>query len=262
MKHIVNISGGMASAVCLFRVLERFGRDDVIACFADVRQEHADCYRFIDDVERVSGVQIERLGDGRNCWDVWLCEMMLTNQQSGGCLASYHLKKKVLAKHAASVATPETATIYIGFGPDEEDRQQRIRKASEWNFNFPLCWPQRMWRCDLADDLRSRGIAPPTMYAEGYPHANCAGACILAGATQWAGLLKDNPKLYAFNEAKEQEFLAELRNRNRKEVTILKDRRGGETRNLSLMQLREELESGIRDHDDSWRASACNCMMF
>jgi hypothetical protein len=25
MKHIVNVSGGMASAVALFRVLERFG---------------------------------------------------------------------------------------------------------------------------------------------------------------------------------------------------------------------------------------------
>jgi hypothetical protein len=98
------------------------------------------------------------------------------------------------------------------------------------------------------------------MYADGYPHANCGGACILAGIKQWSGLLRDDPVLFAYHEQKEQEFLAELRKRGRTEITILKDRRGGEVRNLSLQQLREELEQGIRKPTDTWKVSTCSCM--
>ena len=181
MKHLVNVSGGMASAVSLFRVLERFGEADAV--FADVGQEHPDCYRFIDDVERVSGVAITRLGGERDCWDVWDERMMLTNMAAGGgCMASYHLKKIPLREYTAENFDPADTTIYVGFGPDEKDRGTRIEKANpEWTFDYPLQWKPKAWRCDLADDLRGRGIEPPSMYAEGYSHANCAGACILAG---------------------------------------------------------------------------------
>lgn len=261
MTHIVNISGGMASAVCLFRVIERFGRDDVLAVFADTRSEHADCYRFIDDVERVAGVKVERLSDGRDCWDVWMGEAMLTTPGNGGCVASDRLKRQPLDEFRERLASPEDSTIYVGFGPDEADRKERLVAAlAPWAIACPLMWSPRLWRCDLAKDLRARGIEPPSMYAEGYPHANCAGACILAGIKQWAGLLTDNPTLYARYEQKEAEFGAMLASRGRAPRTILRDRRGGQTRNLSLTQLREELAQGIRDHDDSWRSSSCSCM--
>jgi hypothetical protein len=111
----------------------------------------------------------------------------------------------------------------------------------------------------MMDDLRGRGIEPPALYLDGYPHNNCGGACILAGIKQWAGLLHDNPTLYRESEEKEQLFLAELRRRGRTEITILKDRRGGEVNNLSLRQLREEIEAG-RQVSDSWRQTTCNCM--
>lgn len=46
----------------------------------------------------------------------------------------------------------------------------------------------------------------------------------------------------------------------RKEITILRDRRGGTTKNLSLQQLREEIESGARWPNDDWRSDSCSCM--
>lgn len=121
-------------------------------------------------------------------------------------------------------------------------------------------WRPFMNRCDLADNLRDRGIEPPRIYALGYPHNNCGGACILAGISQWAGVLIDNPELYARSEANEQKCLAALRKKGLGEFTILRDRRGGETKTLSLKQLREEIESGIRQPRDSWRESSCQCI--
>ena len=259
--HLVNISGGMASAVSLIRVLERFGPQNVHACFADVEQEHPDCYRFINDVQRVSGVSITRLSQGMDCWDVWMDRLMLTMPGNRSCLASYHLKKVPLRKHAEENFTPDETTIYVGYGKDEPDRAERLTESGKpWQFDFPLWWKPALGRCDLADILREKGIEPPSMYAEGYPHANCKGACILAGVAQWAGLYRDDPQTYRHNEEKEQVFLAKLRAAGRKEITILRDRRGGTTKNLSLKQLREEIESGERWPNDDWRSASCSCM--
>ena len=54
--------------------------------------------------------------------------------------------------------------------------------------------------------------------------------------------------------------MAELKSTGRKVVSILRDRRGGETNNLTLQRLREEVEQGITDHDDGWRSSSCSWM--
>ena len=261
MIHIVNVSGGAASAVCLFRVLERFGCDNVRAVFADTRWEHPDCYRFLADVERVSGVHLDRLSDGRNIWEVFFGDAMLTAPVSGGCRASWVLKRKPLAEYADSI--DGDVTIHVGFGPDEDDRMQRIQcTMPERKFDFPLTWEPKLWRCDVMDDIRQRGVEPPSMYADGYPHANCGGACILAGIKQWAGLLHDNPELYRTSEENEARFQEILRSRGRAEHTILKDRRGGVVSNYSLRQLREDIESGRRLPDDSWRVTDCSCLLW
>ena len=213
MKRIVNVSGGMASGECLFRVKEAFPGEEIFAGFADTLCESADTYRFLDDLERVSGIPIARLSDGRNCWDVWISSLMFTTGLNNGCKASWELKKKPLEGWRTSFAAPQDAVIYIGFGPDEHGRQLRIRESKPWSYDFPLMWKPWLKRCDLADGLRKRGIEPPAIYADGYKHNNCSGACILAGIGQWTGLLHDNPTLFAEYEEKEQRFLAGLRER-------------------------------------------------
>jgi hypothetical protein len=260
MIHVVNISGGAASAVCLFRVLERYTGGDVRAVFADTQWEHPDCYRFIDDVERQSGVTVDRLSCGQDIWDVFMESGTLTTG-TGGCKASWELKRRPLEAYAEAIQGD--VITYIGFGMDEDDRMVRIRKAMpERRFEFPLTWPPFLGRCDVLDDLRRRGIEPPSMYADGYPHANCGGACILAGIKQWVGLLHDNPAIYRTSEENEQAFLQLLRDRGREEHTILKDRRGGVVQNYSLRQLREDVEAGSRPANDSWRVSACTCLLW
>jgi hypothetical protein len=263
VKHLVNVSGGNGSGMALLRVIDRYGRENVSARLADTNSEHPDLYRFVDDLERVAGIKIERLNNGgRNIWDVFFAEMMFTNPKTGGCLASWHLKRLPLQGHAAWVGTPETVTIHVGFSIDEDDRIERLKKASDpWQFDFPLTWPKPMLRCDVEDELRRRGIKPCEIYDKGYPHSNCLKwNCILSGIGQWIGVLKDNPAGYLDAEEKEQQFMAELERRGRKVQTILRDRRGGVTQNLSLRQLREEVEAGVRHKYPEWRESTCTCI--
>jgi hypothetical protein len=263
MKHVVNVSGGAGSAVALFRVIDRYGRENVSARLADTNSEHPDLYRFVDDVEREAGIEITRLNNyGLNIWDIFFREMMFTNPKTGGCLAAWHLKKLPLMNHAATIGTPEEITIHVGFSIDEDDRISRLVETGKpWQFDFPLTWERPLVRCSVIDELHRRGIRECEVYEQGYPHANCLKwNCVLSGIGQWLGVLRDNPDGYRDAEEKEQLFLAELARRSRKVTTILRDRSGGVTKNLSLKQLREESESGIERKVPKWRDSTCSCV--
>ena len=190
--------------------------------------------------------------------------MMFTHPVSQGCVAAWHLKKIPLQNHAATIGTPDTVTIHVGFSRDEDDRIKRLTESGKpWKFDFPLTWEPQLFRCEIEKDLRSRGLEPCVVYADGYPHANCLRLnCIKSGIGQWVGVLKDNPAGYAESEENEQQFMAELERRGRKVQTILRDRSDGETKNLSLRQLREEVESGriVYRNLPKWRESSCSCL--
>lgn len=259
MHYVVNVSGGAASAVCWIRAVERYGLDSVSAVFADTNSEHPDTYRFLDDLERHVGQPLTRLDNGgTTIWDVWLRPTFFI--ANGGCTASWELKQKPLRKHFDDNWKPDEAVILIGMGPDEDDRMERLqRKADGYQFDFPLCWKPWLWRCDVHDVLRERGLKLPELYDKDYPHNNCHGACVHAGIAQRMALLKDYPDIYRRDEENEQKFLAILRERGRPEFTMLKDRRGGTVKNYSLRQLREDVEAGRRVPDDDW-GSPCSCM--
>ena len=60
MKHIVSLSGGTSSAVAADRVINRYGRDNVILWFADTNWEDEDLYRFLKDLESYWEMEIQR----------------------------------------------------------------------------------------------------------------------------------------------------------------------------------------------------------
>lgn len=262
MMRIVNVSGGNGSALSLLRVIDRYGTSDVLARFADTKREDPSLYRFLDELELVAGVNIERLSDGRDIWDVFQGELMFTSPANGGCIASHRLKKLVLRKHLADIgATPETSLIYIGYDITEPDRCERLRTSgAPWQFEFPLHWPLKVVRCDIDDELRRRGLSPCDMYERGYDHANCGGTCVLAGAKQWSMVLRDYPERFNVAEKREADTMRAMADRGRVPQSILKDRRGGRTVNLPLSQLRREVESGERPNGDENRINSCSCM--
>jgi len=144
---------------------------------------------------------------------------------------------------------------------DEDDRIARLRNSGTWNYDFPLTWPRPLLRCDVLDELNRRGIKECSIYKDGYPHANCLRwNCIKSGIGQWIGVLKDNRAGYLEAEEKEQQVIAGMISRGRKPRTILRDRIGGETKDLSLRQLREEADDGIERNVPEWRESTCTCI--
>lgn len=261
-KYIMNLSGGASSAIAWFRALDAYGPDAVTAHFADTNSEHPDTYRFLDDCQTHAGQPITRLhNNGETIWDVFRATGFWSGNNRG-CIASYKLKKQALTRAAETIASPETTTILLGLQWTEDDRIRRTTAALHpWKTDYPLTWSPRLQPCDVIDHLKKRGIDPPIMYDDylAYPHNNCHGCCILAGISQWAGVYKDFPHKFAEAEAHEQHVLAYQTDHGRPQITILRDRRGGDTKNYALTQLREDIQNGVRLPRSDWR-TPCTCM--
>jgi hypothetical protein len=105
----------------------------------------------------------------------------------------------------------------------------------------------------MFEDLKKEGILAPRLYAQGFPHNNCGGFCVKAGQAHFAHLLRVNPERYAYHEAKEQEFIQMIG----KDVSIMKDRTGGTTKTLTMMELRERIEQ--QSEFDSFEWGGCGC---
>lgn len=61
MKHIVSVSGGVGSYLTLKRVIDKYGKDDVIAVFMDTLAEDGDLYRFLNDIDEKLGIEIKTI---------------------------------------------------------------------------------------------------------------------------------------------------------------------------------------------------------
>jgi hypothetical protein len=105
-------------------------------------------------------------------------------------------------------------------------------------------------------------IEPPELTRQGFPHANCGGGCVKAGIKQWRKLLAERPTTYDEWEANEERVRAHLG----KDVAILRDRRGGSTRPMTLTELRERIQAeaqpqgvqGDMFEDEDW--GSCSCL--
>ncbi len=83
---------------------------------------------------------------------------------------------------------------------------------------------------------------------------NCGGACVKAGQGSWALLLEAMPERYADHERREQA----LREYLGKDVAILRDRQGGDTRPLTLREFRERRQAGWQC--DLFDLGGCGCV--
>jgi hypothetical protein len=250
---VVSVSGGAASAVALERVLQRFN-GEVVAVFADTKQEDADLYRFLADVERKLNFTIIRLAEGRDVWQVFFDERMMGSSRFDLC--SRILKRELLDAYVSSRFTPDTAIRAFGYTAKELGRltkiQERILPFQVW---CPLQEPPFLDRCQINEYIRDEwDIDPPRLYEMGFRNNNCGGACVKGGHGAWYHLYRKLPAVFLDWENKEQLF----REYVGKDVAILKDRRGGVYKPMTIRELRRRFEQeGYAPTD--W-GDACNCM--
>lgn len=236
--HVVQFSTGAGSAEVAWRVVKRHGPECVVLLAADTLVEDEDNWRFGAEVASALGLSITRLADGRTPMQVGRDQRVVPNNRMAVC--SRVLKRDLLRKYMDTHYDPAGTVVYLGFDWTEAHRLDAARPHwAPWTIDAPLIRPPYVDKDALLDQWRARGIEPPRLYAQGFRHANCGGACVRGGQAQWANLLRVNPERYAEWSAEEEETRRLLG----KDVSILRDRRGGTVTPLTLDRFRARLES-------------------
>ena len=219
--------------------------------FSDTLMEDEDLYRFLGDAVLNLGVPMAHIAEGRTPWQVFRDERFLGNSRVDPC--SKILKRHLLDKWVSDNFQPADTVLYVGIDWSEMHRLDRLQAGrAPWKVEAPLCDPPYLNKTDLLNWARSEGLRPPRLYELGFPHNNCGGFCIKAGQAQFAKLLREMPERYAFHEGKEESMRDLLG-----DVSILRDRTGGETKPLTLRQLRERIQSGAQIDLFDWGGCGC-----
>lgn len=256
IEHVVQYSGGACSFFAAKRVIERYGPESVVLLFADTKMEDEDLYRFLHDTEVHLGVTVTRIADGRTPWQVFFDKRYLGNTRVDPC--SLVLKRELLDAWVAKNAP--TAIRYYGLDWVEQDRLERLRSRMEEKgiprerIQAPMAeWEPLMDKPDMMVALTKMGIKVPRLYSMGFAHNNCGGFCIKSGQAQFRLLLAEMPERYAYHEKKEQE----LRQFLGKDVSVLRDRRGGKTKPMTLEQFRKRIQDGDEHDRHDWGGCGC-----
>lgn len=288
MKRIVMSSGGITSWATARWIADTYGTEDLVLLFADTLAEDEDLYRFNADVASDLGMPMTVVCDGRTPQQVGRDRKHLGNTQVANCS---HLLKQLPARiWLTEHCDPAETTVYLGIDWSEMhrlpgqhaghahplpggcskprlcrslfDRDGRLEGPGcgsllevPWRVEAPLTQPPYRDKADLIATLQDRGIAEPRLYALGFAHNNCGGACVKAGQAQWAHLLRVFPDRYASWEQHEQNMRADLD----KDVAILRDRTGGTTRPLPLTVLRQRIEASTPGGFDALDWGGCGC---
>jgi hypothetical protein len=185
--------------------------------------------------------------EGRDPWEVFRDERMLGNTRRDPC--SKFGKREILDRWRKEHCSPDDVFL-VGIGDHEKERFYgdpakgtagiRARHASKgWKVEAPLIALDEHpnWR-DLPPGtmalaylpLEELGMRPPRLYAKGYMHNNCGGFCVKAGMAHWQNRYRVDPERFAYDAMMEQKIRAFLN----KNVSILRDRRGGKTKPMTL----------------------------
>jgi len=152
------------------------------------------------------------------------------------------LKRQVIDRWCVEQCDPAHTVRYIGFTFEEAHRMVSmlaVMNRKGWHVEAPLLNDTTLTRDYLFEECRRCFGFLPRLYAFGFSHQNCGGACVKAGHREWARLLRFIPEVYGWWEDNEQEF----QQRVGTEATILRDRRGGTAAWLSLRAFRERLQA-------------------
>lgn len=256
MKHIVNFSGGLCSFWAAKRVIAQHGTDGVHLLFADVLIEDDDLYRFNEDCSKHLGLPITRVCEGRTPWQLFRDEGLIGNSRFPIC--SIRLKREMLDRWHRENCMEMDSVIYIGMDWTEEHRLAKLRNSKPfWRFEAPMQWAPTWDKCRMIAETKALGISIPRLYNLGFPHNNCGGRCVTAGITHWVHLYHVLPARFLEWENDEMITMADFQKRGIKPLTILKDRRGGTAKNLSLRDLRLRIEAGEKFPEHDWGGCGC-----
>lgn len=254
-RHVVMWSGGITSWATARHVIDLYGPDSTTLLFADTNAEDPDLHRFNTEASTLLGVPITRVADSRerDPWQVFEDKQWVGNTRLAQC--SLELKIKPCRDWLEANTDPADTMLYVGIDWTETHRLPSIIDGwAPWPVDAPLTRPPYADKRMLLAELEAAGIRRPLLYRAGFEHNNCGGTCVKGGQGHWLRVLDVFPERYARIEAFEQRMRAKLG----KDVSILRDRTGGQLRPLTLAALRERAEQEP-DQLDLFDIGGCGC---
>lgn len=259
MNRLINYSGGLCCFWTADRVVAQYGPQDVTLLFADTNGESPELYARNKFAAQRWGIPITRISREMTVWELFRKEGMIGNSRSPLC--SVKLKREILDAWRNEHCDPADTILYIGFDWEEINRLDDLRaELSRWKIEAPMCeWEPRWDKCRIIEEFRKLGGPMSSAYDQGYPHDNCNKRCVRAGITQWVRTLEVAPGLFAEWEREEQDTITDFTRRgiNTEWATMLKDRRGGVTKSMTLKTLRERVEAGEPMPKYDWGGCGC-----
>jgi len=174
-------SCGAASAVAT-----QLAAPDVIA-YCETGSEDTDNARFMQDCEQWFGQDITVLRNSkfRDTWDVWQRRRFLAGISGAPCTGELKIQPRLAFQR------PDDIHVF-GYTADSSD----VRRAEALREN----WPELRISTPLIDRgltkaaclamIQSAGIAPPRVYAMGFPNANCI-PCVKATSPDYWALVRE-----------------------------------------------------------------------
>jgi 3'-phosphoadenosine 5'-phosphosulfate sulfotransferase (PAPS reductase)/FAD synthetase len=199
-------SCGAASAVAAKLTIEK--HKDVRVIYNPVANEHPDNLRFLKDVEEWIGQEIELATNPKypsgDINDVFKARRFMSGPKGAPC--TIELKKKA-RQHWEK--TNKADFHVLGFTVEEKRRHDRFVLTERDNV-LPVLIDANLNKQQCLDMIIAAGIAPPAIYALGYPNANCIGCVKASSPTYWNKIRTDFPEVFEEREKMSREYGAKL----------------------------------------------------
>lgn len=239
------------------RVSQQYGQEDMLLVFTDTTNEDEDLYRFLkESAAFLSPAKLIWLKDGRNIWQVFEDVKYQGNSRVDPC--SRVLKRELFRKWLEENYSPEGCILYYGIGWDEIHRLRKIDEALHpYKVEAPMTRKPYLCQRDIIAYVKDVGIAPPRLYALGFPHNNCGGFCVKTGQAQMKLLYETMPERYKEHEEAQEALFKSSGKKN----PFIRMRVDGELKYLSLREFREILEDERRSQVDLFDYGGCGCFI-
>lgn len=202
-------SSGAASAVAARRTVEKYGNLCTIRVINNpIAEEDEDNLRFLKDVEKWIGVEIEfarhKKYPDASVEQVWDDVGYMAGVKGAPCT-------RLLKKGARQQweADNHHDWLVMGFTSDEKKRSDMFQLTERSNF-LPVLVHDGIDREGCFRILREAGLELPRTYAIGWPNGNCPGCVKASSPTYWNFTRKHRPDVFASRAEQSRRIGAKL----------------------------------------------------
>jgi hypothetical protein len=192
---VVWFSCGVASAIAAKKTIERYGDICTIRIVNNpIKEEHPDNRRFLRDVEKWLGIEIELITSSKyyeaSAEAVWEDLGVMSFPHGAPCTTEL----KRLAQREWETANHHDFLV-MGFTVDESDRAESFQFTERANLLRAL-EAENLTKEDCHAQIYAAGIAPPFIYSLGFPNGNCIGCPKATSPTYWNAVRQHFPEVF------------------------------------------------------------------